>query len=190
MDDSRHEPETNPDQRFTSCTRQQERCQVVGECCQENVCKRMSAATLLRRHSQRGGSGHNGRANVCPPSQSAVGSGMPAGFGGSDRVHRAPRRCRGPIRSSPDPQLKRSASFATFANLTLANARRRFGKASAERQAVADARSKVGADNLSIRTLERQPDKLLAPALCEEPVRKAWLGKHILPIDVVMRSPD
>ena len=43
-----------------------------------------------------------------------------------------------------DARLKRSADFATFAGLTVINAGRRYGSASPERKAVADAWAKVG----------------------------------------------
>jgi Zn-dependent metalloprotease len=43
-----------------------------------------------------------------------------------------------------DPQLKRTASFADFAGRTMINASNRFGSASPERKAVADAWKKVG----------------------------------------------
>jgi Zn-dependent metalloprotease len=43
-----------------------------------------------------------------------------------------------------DARLKKNADFATFANLTVLNAGRRFGSASGEKAAVADAWKKVG----------------------------------------------
>lgn len=43
-----------------------------------------------------------------------------------------------------DPRLTKNANFATFANLTVGNAGRRYGSSSTEKKAVADAWTKVG----------------------------------------------